>query len=586
MHAIRSKLLIGLLVAVLVMASGALPAAAQDGGTAPPPAATMTVSADQIVWTPQVSYEYVRAIVTIAGPQGFALQQEFAAGAPVFLRSAAANGMPLPDGTYNYELQLVPRLSPEAQAAFAAAQESHDPAVVTQLQAAGLLPTGPFTSSGTFAVQNGIFVAGDETEGGFTANQTIADNLMVQGSLCVGIDCTSSENFGFDTIRLKENNLRIAFHDTSSTSGFPTNDWQITINDSANGGLSKFAIDDITNSKTPFTIEANAPTNSLYVDDGGRVGFGTSTPTMLNHLVNGNTPTVRLDQTGSSGFTPQVWDIAGNEANFFIRDATNGSKLPFRIAPGAPTNTIYLANNGRIGFGTATPSSALHLRRTDGSAQIMVEEASTTTSTRSLFQLKNNGQASMQFTNSATNVSWFVGGSNFGTNNLTLWSPSGGFLAKSQFALDRNGNVQVAGVLSQNATPTLSSATVSAASSEGSAILSKLGSVPIQSYQVGEYAQVTGPDGVSTEIEVIGNHLMPVPESFFQILGLGSNPESIAPMDVATVSMMAVQELQQQVAERDASITALEERLAELEATVAKLENLAHGHTYLPQVVK
>lgn len=55
------------------------------------------------------------------------------------------------------------------------------------------------------------------------ANQVIADNLIVQGSLCVGLDCLSTESFGFDTIRLKENNLRIKFQDTS-VGAFPSND--------------------------------------------------------------------------------------------------------------------------------------------------------------------------------------------------------------------------------------------------------------------------------------------------------------------------------------------------------------------------
>ena len=42
-----------------------------------------------------------------------------------------------------------------------------------------------------------------------------ADDLIVQGSACVGLDCVNNEGFGFDTIRLKENNTRIRFDDTS-----------------------------------------------------------------------------------------------------------------------------------------------------------------------------------------------------------------------------------------------------------------------------------------------------------------------------------------------------------------------------------
>jgi hypothetical protein len=43
----------------------------------------------------------------------------------------------------------------------------------------------------------------------------INDDMIIIGSLCVGFDCVNGEVFSFDTIRLKENNLRIKFDDTS-----------------------------------------------------------------------------------------------------------------------------------------------------------------------------------------------------------------------------------------------------------------------------------------------------------------------------------------------------------------------------------
>ena len=67
-------------------------------------------------------------------------------------------------------------------------------------------------------------------------DQVILDDLIVDGSACIGFDCVNGESFGFDTIRIKENNLRIRAQDTSSSASFPRNDWQITFNDSANGG--------------------------------------------------------------------------------------------------------------------------------------------------------------------------------------------------------------------------------------------------------------------------------------------------------------------------------------------------------------
>jgi hypothetical protein len=228
------------------------------------------------------------------------------------------------------------------------------------------------------------------------ADQVFLDDVIVDGSLCVGFDCVNGESFGFDTIRLKENNLRIHFQDTSSSASFPTVDWRIRINDSANGGGSYFAVEDASAGRTPFLVEANAPTNALYLDDGGRLGLGTSIPVADVHIVSGNTPTLRLEQDGSSGFAAQTWDVAGNEANFFIRDVTNGSTLPFRIRPGAPTSAIDLAGDGDIGIGTASPQAPLHVFRSSANSKILIEDSQTGSAARTLLELKNtNGNQSI-----------------------------------------------------------------------------------------------------------------------------------------------------------------------------------------------
>jgi hypothetical protein len=60
----------------------------------------------------------------------------------------------------------------------------------------------------------------------------------------------------------------------------------------------------------------------------------------------------------------QTWDIAGNEANFFVRDVTGGSLLPFRIRPGAPTSSIDIAPDGDVGMGTASPQANLDIHHT------------------------------------------------------------------------------------------------------------------------------------------------------------------------------------------------------------------------------
>lgn len=261
------------------------------------------------------------------------------------------------------------------------------------------------------------------------ADQVITDDLIVQRSACIGFDCVNGENFGFDTIRLKENNLRIAFRDTSNSASFPSTDWQLTANSSANGGGNYFSIDDISRGSTPFLIEGGAPSAALRVDDRGRIGIGTAGPVVEVHVVDGDSPTLRLEQDGSSGFIPQTWDIAGNETNFFVRDVTNGSRLPFKIFPNAPTNSLIVDATGQIGMGIQSPSAGLHVRRTDGGAGMLVEEAGTTTDNRAILTLRNNGRPRLHFINTeASNPGpeWsLTGGPSFvirdQTNSVTVF---------------------------------------------------------------------------------------------------------------------------------------------------------------------
>ena len=268
-----------------------------------------------------------------------------------------------------------------------------------------------------------------------SADQVISDDLIVQGSACIGLDCNNGESFGFETLRLKENNLRIRFQDTSASASFPSVDWQITANDSTNGGANKFSIDDLDSSRTPFTIEAGAPSHSLYVDDGGRIGFGTSVPVVELHVVDGDTPTLRLQQDGSSGFTPQIWDVAGNESGFFVRDATNGSTLPLRVRPGAPGSSIDIAPDGDVGVGTDSPDAPLDVERLSSAPIPMVK---VTANSNTAIDLANTSDGSTFW-----RLLYFDTGGDFVITDF----PGGTSDAIAELTLSQSGNLTVSGEL-------------------------------------------------------------------------------------------------------------------------------------------
>ena len=162
----------------------------------------------------------------------------------------------LKDGVYTFRLVGFPLADYELLSQAALSEDGRD-RILTNLSD---LETHIW--SGSFSVVDGIIYLpeaedlSEETSIGIKDAVT-ADDAIITGSLCVGFDCVNGESFGFDTIRLKENNLRIRFLDTSNSAGFPTTDWQITINDSNSGGASYFAIDDM-HQATACTLKITA----------------------------------------------------------------------------------------------------------------------------------------------------------------------------------------------------------------------------------------------------------------------------------------------------------------------------------------
>ena len=362
--------------------------------------ANMTAQGAGVRW--DMSAPYSTLTMTVSAPDGRVFQKEFRAGASPEFALTDKQGEKLPDGQYIYELRLTPVLSPAAKESLAKARgNDDDPEDVRATRKRATPPA--IVQSGAFSILNGaVIVAGAQEEAGPRPvgkipasrnveqpklpgitlvsavtryklhhplspfpDDVIPDDLIVQGSACIGLDCVNGEVFGFDTIRAKENNTRIQFDDTSTAAGFPTNNWQIRANSSDNGGANFLAFVDqgaSGNSETGtivLEVDAAAPANSLKVSSTGKVGLRTATPILDVHMNTSDTPALRFEQNNSGGFTAQTWDVAGNEANFFVRDVTGGSRLPFRIRPGAPTSSIDIGASGSVGIGLASAAHKL-----------------------------------------------------------------------------------------------------------------------------------------------------------------------------------------------------------------------------------
>lgn len=497
-----------------------------------------------------------RVELNVLAPNGNNYSRTFANGKSPNFRVLDL-GTDLEDGVYNYELRVIPVFPASLKAQLAKARNAGDDAGARKLlRESGI--SAP-VQSGAFTIRNGMIVAPGATESEANAqaaprsistsavvpgrgisveDQVIPDDLIVQGSTCTGLDCVNNENFGFDTLRLKENNLRIHFDDTSSSAGFPANDWRFIANGSNSGDASFLAIEDSTAGRNIFVAEAGAPSNSLVVDSTGRIGIQQAAPVLDVHVTTGNTPAVRLEQTSASGFTAQTWDIGANEANFFVRDITGGSKLSFRIRPGAPTSSIDISASGNVGIGTASPQRLLHLT-------------------------SSSGNAAIQFTTNLAK-SWHIANS---TNDLNFSETS---VADARLFLKAGGNV---GIACNNPAAKFVVASGSGCSTPTSSLNPGDAQFTVASSRTFKenIAPVTVPD-VLDRIEKVGvynydyidgpkDRLGMIAEDFHEVFGRGDE-KYINGGDVQVALWLAVQQLTAQNKALSERIDALDKELA------------------------
>ncbi|MDQ2091844.1 hypothetical protein [Marimonas arenosa] len=313
-----------------------------------------------------------------------------------------------------------------------------------------------------------------------TGNLAVSGETILIDKICMGSGCLAPETYPPTTaLRLKSTNSYVEFVDISEA-GFPSTDWTILVNDSdpiTSGGVSRFSIKDDDAGTVPFTIQGGAPENTLWIDDDGEIGIGTMLPAAKLHISDPFLPAIRLE---ASSFN-DTWEIENFGATLGFLDVTNGLR-PFRVYPGAGNNILVISNGGNgpgvVGVGTAEPQGWLtvesgnvttgllvqkgsygsvagqaftHIRTDQGTAQLMVEETSASTSPRTLVNLQNNGRPEIVMGNSSTGGEWSFGaGTNFILKQGAVGTASS---AKTKlFEIQPTGNAVLAGSLTTGGT--------------------------------------------------------------------------------------------------------------------------------------
>ncbi len=563
--------------------------------------ADVVYKGNAIFFDPVVRYEYKRATLTISGPCED-IVRSFDPGEQIFFDLGEITRVL--DGTYKWELRFEPAIDPEVREMLDSSRGTgEEDAVWWSLWQKGAIPPGPSVDGQGFTVVGGEIIdpgTGEESQksavvatkagaaspliatvaefedSGSAVSSTKGEASLapkgavltnsdgiIRNSLCVGFDCPNSPTFSDTTILLMENNDRIKFDDTSTINSFPRNDWEIEANSNLNGGASYLGFNDCGQSSQGgcasdlvFAVEAGARQNALYVESDGDVGFGTANPVVRLHTTDGDTPALRLEQDGSSGFAPQTWDIAGNETSFFIRDATNGSTLPFRIRPGASSNSLVIDSDDDVGIGVLSADAPLHVLRSGSigsDGQVHIENNSGTASDRNMLRIENNGPPTLLFsnTNAASNGSWTYTVTNGGIFQINA-SGSG---TPIELQLSEGGDMTIGGMLTE-----LSSreAKTGFENLDGQDVLERLANLPVT---VWNYKH--DDDGI--------RHIGPMAEDFYAAFNVGTDAHHIAPSDKAGVALAAIQGLNQVVREKDAEIEALRMRLEKLEEALVLL---------------
>jgi hypothetical protein len=206
-------------------------------------AANVDVRSDGILLTPAVQ-GVTFMMLRVADPQGEMIGEQSSDGSPITWSPPAG----AQEGIYTYEVRVGfgernrTREDPQQQAPRVRPWRQSGTVYVT---GGSILPPTSMERSFLEDIFSGVSTTFAKLMDLLTppayADVLHYDDVIITGSLGVGFDCINGESFGYDTLKLKENNLRFFFEDTSIGT-FPANDWRIVINDTTSGGASYFAV--------------------------------------------------------------------------------------------------------------------------------------------------------------------------------------------------------------------------------------------------------------------------------------------------------------------------------------------------------
>lgn len=370
----------------------------------------------------------------------------------------------------------------------------------------------------------------------------IAHRLTIKPGGNLGLGTTQPQ----DAVHIRHAGPVIRFNDSDNEQT-----WQLMASQFG------YRVADQTAGTLPFYIQPGAPSNAIRISAGGDIGIGTATPTFPLHVAD-TLPGIRFDDTNDA----QSWQTYVTGRDYVIRDMTNAMS-PVRILDATPSNTLALGPTGaslsqgslfvegsdggpgNVGVGTFSPIAPLHVLRSNGTAQVMIEDTGNT-SPLPMFTLKNDGSIRFTMVNT-TGHNWA-----FSTGSAGFSISRAG--TGPELLVRNSGNVEISGDVTANGVSLTSSRALKTDFSgvdEGS-ILEKVAALDVT-----QWRYKRDPD---TE-----RHIGPMAEDFQVVFGLGDG-KHISAGDATGILFAAAKALKMENDSLRAEMLELSKMRAELAA--------------------
>jgi len=196
------------------------------------------------------------------------------------------------------------------------------------------------------------------------------------------------------------------------------------------------AITKVTRELLSTGIDDNSNATAITIDSSEKVGIGTASPSNLLHISSSTADSVEMKITNTNAdaiganiylekdsaspadndYCGEITWVGSNDNNqqpsfgsvsvqmTDVSDGTEDGDMIFKTnGAGTFAERMRLTSAGRLGLGTASPSSEIHVKDTSGGARVIVEASAANQEADIQLTTPDNGQGWVLFNNSSAN---------------------------------------------------------------------------------------------------------------------------------------------------------------------------------------